>query len=727
MEITEQRPLTNKVPVGFEAGLAVNPASSERARARMRKERHPFVSGRLLAEAIVFWPTVIAAVALVPLASPEELDLPAFVLAVVLAVLVSAATFACPWDRLPAWTRMLPPLSLLAIIGLLRQAVGTDGLGLAILLLIVPVWVALYEARGAVFVSAFGVAVTLLLPIYLEGPPEYPLDQQLRLAFVVTGMALFIGIAVQRPVENARDRESETVRSRRFLLAALSSAVEGVVAIDPLGHVAFANASAMRMLQLDESDLVGAKFSDVVQPVGRREEMGPVDRESQLQRALRTGEEVSVNDESFWRADGSSFPVIYNRAGFTDPGSGQRGAVLSFVDVSEERRSEKVKDELLSVVGHELRTPLTSIRGSLGLIAGGKAGELSPEADRMISIAITNTDRLARLINDILDIERIESGHVQMSRQICAVKGLTELAIETLMAQADAAGVKLVGETIEATLWADPDRILQALINLISNAIKFSPRDTTVTVSVVREGGDVRFEVADRGRGIPADKLEAVFERFGQVDASDSREKGGTGLGLPISRSIVHQHGGRIWIDSELGVGTTISFTVPALSAPPSRGPEADHEGPLVLLIEDDHDLADVLGAIFSDHGLGVWRAADAVEAVRLLNRRRPDLIVLDLVLPDADGGDLVRWMRKQPVLADVPLAVYTEKDLTDEMRENLRLGPSIHFTKSRMKPDEFAKRALDLVSPEQSASARSATTAARSTPTRASPSAPIR
>ncbi len=205
------------------------------------------------------------------------------------------------------------------------------------------------------------------------------------------------------------------------------------------------------------------------------------------------------------------------------------------------------------------------------------------------------------------------------------------------------------------------------------------------------------FEVADHGRGIPADKLEAVFERFGQVDASDSREKGGTGLGLPISRSIVHQHGGRIWIESEVGVGTKISFTIPALPAPTENGSE-EESGPVALVIEDDADLSAVLKAMLSRGGLAVHAATDAAEAVRLLGRRRPDLIVLDLVLPDAEGSELVRWMRSQPELVDVPLAVYTDKDLTDEMRAELRLGPTIHFTKSRLQPESFSEAALALV-----------------------------
>jgi signal transduction histidine kinase len=228
------------------------------------------------------------------------------------------------------------------------------------------------------------------------------------------------------------------------------------------------------------------------------------------------------------------------------------------------RESERAKDELLAVVGHELRTPLTSIRGSLGLLEDGVLGELPPEAANMVAVAVLNTDRLVRLINDILDIERMAAGRLAFEPAAVEAAELVSQSMRVLQATADAAGVALRGDATRVAVLADGDRIVQALVNLLGNAVKFSTRGGVVTVAVeqVREGA--LFSVRDTGRGIPADRLEGIFERFRQVDASDAREKGGTGLGLPIARGIVDQHGGRMWVESREGEGSTFRFTLPA-------------------------------------------------------------------------------------------------------------------------------------------------------------------
>ncbi len=243
------------------------------------------------------------------------------------------------------------------------------------------------------------------------------------------------------------------------------------------------------------------------------------------------------------------------------------------------RHSEQVKDELLSVVGHELRTPLTSIRGALGLLAGGVLGELPQDAANMVAVAVLNTDRLGRLVNDILDIERMAAGSLTLEPAAVDAAELVEQSIQVVQATADAAGVTLRSDTAELTVLADADRIVQALVNLLGNAVKFSPRGGVVAVAVRPRGDTALFSVRDNGRGIPADRLEAIFERYRQLDASDAREKGGTGLGLPIARGIVEQHDGRMWAESP-GEGSTLYFTLPLASQvrKPARMPTAATE-----------------------------------------------------------------------------------------------------------------------------------------------------
>lgn len=239
------------------------------------------------------------------------------------------------------------------------------------------------------------------------------------------------------------------------------------------------------------------------------------------------------------------------------------GHVGTVEDITEAEAIERMKKEFISIVSHELRTPLSSMRGSLGLLTTGVLDKKPETAKQMLKIAATETERLVRLVNDILDLERLESHQVELVKQWCDAAALMRQSVETLQSFAKENYITLSLSSPEIQIWADPDRIIQTLVNLLNNAIKFSPPHSTVTLNAELQEDRVLFQVKDQGRGIPVDKLETIFGRFQQVDASDSRQKGGTGLGLAICRSIVQQHGGRIWVESELGKGSTFYFTLP--------------------------------------------------------------------------------------------------------------------------------------------------------------------
>jgi signal transduction histidine kinase len=226
---------------------------------------------------------------------------------------------------------------------------------------------------------------------------------------------------------------------------------------------------------------------------------------------------------------------------------------------------ERRKAEFISVVSHELRTPLTSIAGSLGLIKGGVAGELPEQAKAMVDIAARNADRLVMLINDILDMNKFESRKVSLNLQPVDLMALVEEAIETNRPYAGQFGVRLVLREAQpgVQVRADPDRLIQVLTNLLSNAAKFSPYGETVMVRLRRDGQMIRVEVSDHGPGIPEEFHPRIFDKFAQVDSSDSRAKGGTGLGLSISKAIIERLGGRIGFETEVGLGTTFFFELP--------------------------------------------------------------------------------------------------------------------------------------------------------------------
>ncbi|MEH2203729.1 MAG: PAS domain-containing protein [Nostoc sp.] len=232
-------------------------------------------------------------------------------------------------------------------------------------------------------------------------------------------------------------------------------------------------------------------------------------------------------------------------------------------DITELEQINLIKSEFIGIVSHELRTPLTAIRAALGLLQTGIYDKKPDKFKRMIEIAAIDSDRLVRLVNDILDLERLESDRAVLEKTTCNAADLIQQAVAVVQAIANQQNITFKIHSTNAQVWAAADAIVQTLTNLLGNAIKFSPADSTITLSVQQQTDRVLFQITDRGRGIPADKLEAIFGRFQQVDASDSRTKGGTGLGLAICRSIIDRHGGQIWAESTLGVGSTFFFTLP--------------------------------------------------------------------------------------------------------------------------------------------------------------------
>jgi DNA-binding response OmpR family regulator len=317
---------------------------------------------------------------------------------------------------------------------------------------------------------------------------------------------------------------------------------------------------------------------------------------------------------------------------------------------------ERLKDEFVSTVSHELRTPLTSIAGSLGLIAGGAAGQLPEKAARLISIAQSNSQRLVRLINDVLDLEKLESGKLPFQFSLVDLREIAQRAIEGVRGYADQLGVELLlADGPAAPVRGDVDRLVQVVTNLLSNAAKYSPRGEAVRIKVEREGGNAGLSVADRGPGVPEAFRDRIFSRFAQADSSDARGKGGTGLGLYIAREIAERHGGRLWFEAPEGGGSIFHLDLPLLEEAPVRFAPRDR----VLLVEDEPAAAALLTAIMEQEGLKTDAASSLREAREALtDAGRFGAIVLDLRLPDGDGMDLVKQLRSRPDTRGIPVVV---------------------------------------------------------------------
>jgi PAS domain S-box-containing protein len=299
-----------------------------------------------------------------------------------------------------------------------------------------------------------------------------------------------------------------------------------------------------------------------------------VDRIAETMNRLTSGIEASnVTINRNYCQDGTIINCEWYNSILLDDRNQMESVFSLVLDVTDRHTIERMKDEFISVVSHELRTPMTSIYGSLKMLASGLLTNQPDKEKRLLSIAVESTDRLMRLVNDILDIERIESGTVHMVKSVWKVSELMAKVVDVIQPLADKAGIKLSVSDAGGQIWVDLDRMIQTFTNLLGNAIKFSPQGSTIWFTASKQSGQMLIQVRDRGRGIPADKLGSIFERFQQVDASDARSGEGTGLGLAICRSIIEQHGGRIWVESVLGEGSTFSCVLP-------RSPSAQDSHP---------------------------------------------------------------------------------------------------------------------------------------------------
>lgn len=429
-----------------------------------------------------------------------------------------------------------------------------------------------------------------------------------RVVAPVDGERYVLGFGVD--VTNQIRAEAQLDSLSRQSNSVLESVGDGIFALDLEGRITLVNPAAAQMLGYRQDEILGRHMHELIHHTRVDGAPYPKD-ESPIQASLTHLSTVRVANEVFWRKDGSSFPVEYvarpqietaqgEPMEILEPGNRRKpkwlgaaqgalpesaelsafgpqdadahgravGVVVAFTDISERNALDRMKDEFISTVSHELRTPLTSLRAALGLVSGGALNARPEKMRQMMEIALGNTDRLVRLVNDILDLERIGSGKAELHFAQTSVDDLFRRALTKHQAAAMRGNIRFHLESNNVVVWADPERILQTLDNLISNAIKFSPQASTIPSEVRLTAhyvtpDEALIEIEDHGRGIPSDKLQQIFERFKQVDASDSRAMGGTGLGLAICRSIVQQHGGHIWATSTLGEGSVFHFTLP--------------------------------------------------------------------------------------------------------------------------------------------------------------------
>ena len=498
-------------------------------------------------------------------------------------------------------------------------------------------------------------------------------------------------VCATRDITQAKRDEIAMRESEDKYRQLVEQAADAILLVDANGECIAANRRAELLAGAEPSALLGRVIRTFATPSGASKGMPIL-----LPRATSG---VTIAEYDFRRDDGTVLPIEASIATLAD------GRVQIIArDISNRRELERLKDEFVSIVSHELRTPLTSIRGALGLLESGKLAAAPEKANRMLTVAVSNTDRLIRLINDILDFERIDSGALAMDFAWCSARHIATQVIEALQPVADQAAVRLIMRGADLRMWADPDRLTQTLTNLVSNAIKFSERNSVVAIGFSSSSEGIEFEVRDSGRGIPAEKLESIFERFQQVDASDARQKGGSGLGLAICRSIIVQHGGRIWAENNAGAGSVFKFVLPTpaggeVGEPPLAASEAFGEprASRVLVIEDDVTLAQVTALALESRGLSVATAHNGADALHWITRSSPDILIVDLGLPDMGGLEVIAKIRQHATGINIRTIVYTAADPGPAARERIKALGAELATKSRVSVEALVERVVDL------------------------------
>lgn len=621
-----------------------------------------------------------------------------------------------------------------------------------------------------------------------------------------------IGQFIERRKAEGAWKKSEA-RSRSII----ENMLAGVMVVDPSGKIESVNPACERIFAESAENLIGTNLINLFPAF-------PGEDPESFIHGLQVTAYSRVRELEAERKTGETFPIELSMNDLDM--QGQERFLVSIRDISERREVDRLKKEFVSIVSHELRTPLTAIRGSLSLLAGGALGELGEDADEVVSIAERNTIRLIGLINDILDLEKLESGQLEMHFSPTQLSSVVERAAETVRPLCYEHNIKLDTGSTNALIIADGDRLVQVVVNLISNAVKFSPDGSTIKVAIREEPNWVEVRITDQGRGVPERFRQAIFERFQQVEASDSREKGGTGLGLAICKTIVERHHGTIGVEGAEKGGSTFWFRIPLqharkvgdddslsvrilichpnidttrsleatlqkagysvlvshseqealdlleqnkvallvvdLGAVESQSAEgsflttirskpqfatmpivliadevvilpeflSEHlavvlakpvderellnvisryckasVGVDVLLVDDDQELLSLMRKQLQKEGIAVRAATTGRQAIEKARENTPGLLVLDIGLPDGDGFDVVGALKQNPYLKDIPLLVYTGRELTNEQKGRLHLGPTKFLTKSKASDEEFRKLIFDLLKSEEQAS----------------------
>lgn len=447
----------------------------------------------------------------------------------------------------------------------------------------------------------------------------------------------------------------------RHLANIVQSCNDAIIGLDLTGLITSWNNGAEKIFGFDESEmrgqhislLVPLSFVDAIEEF-LSSDFG-VDKDMEFTSTAKSGKEIAVSLSVSTVTDNNGMLI-------------GRSAIIH--DITARQEAAKRVAEFYSIVSHELRTPLTSIRGVLGLLEGGIVDPGSEEARELVEVAASSTDRLIRLINDMLDIKKIEAGKMNFSMEKFDCTKLIEEGLEALKGFSAEQQVQLRSDLhYQGSIYADRDKTMQILTNLVSNALKFSTPGNEVIVSSEFHSNLVHISVRDFGPGISEENRLKLFTKFQQIDSSDSRQRGGTGLGLAISKALVERQNGKIGVDSSPGKGSSFWFELPAEKTAMVKNQEAAPNGKKILLVENDPNLSHLISQLLTKAGHAVSLVSNLKDARARFEQAPPEVVLLDLVLDDGNGLDLLQEIRANPRLRDTPVIVITAQSVEDNLQ----------------------------------------------------------
>ena len=466
------------------------------------------------------------------------------------------------------------------------------------------------------------------------------------------------------------------------LQAILQSIGDGVIVFDQVGRAILVNPAACAILEHRERDILGKRARRIM-----RNGLS-VEDQNVIGSMVESKQHTSTTLKITW--DRKTIALSF--APVRLPSAQPEGTVMVLRDITKEAEVDQMKSEFVSIVSHELRTPMTVIKGYLDLLALGSAGAITEMQRHYVSIIKTNTDRLSEMVNELLDLSRIEAGKAQMTLQAIAIRRIVYQVIAMLQKTFNDRGIRLQID-IENSLpdvLADPGRLTQIVTNLLSNAAKYT-FEGTVSVAACTAGDFIQVDVTDTGIGMTEQDQAKLFGRFFRASTARERDIPGTGLGLSITRSLVEMHGGRIWVKSAVGLGSTFSFTVPKLPEPLAHmAPGAAETGPVaeqaaeteaarILVVDDELHIAQLFRYQLEKDGYTVLISTHSSDVLMMTRRERPDLILLDVMMPGMDGFEVLRTLKQEPDTQGISVIIIS---IVADEEKGFSLGAADYLTK---------------------------------------------